>query len=347
MNFASDNWSGASAAVMQALARTNGGFVPAYGADALTAAVRRRFCDIFETELDIWFTGSGTAANALSMAAAARPGGLILCSADAHVWHDEMGASEFFSGGMKLIPLASVHGRIAPEALAEALERFAPGSRTGIPTVLTLTQASELGTVYRPDQIAALAAPAAASGLVVHMDGARFANAVAASGATPAELSWRAGVDIMSFGGTKNGCWAADAIVVFAPEKFGDIAALRQRAGHNASKARFVAAQFEAYLADGNWLATAAHANAMAQRLAPGITGSGTARLAWEAEANEVFAVLPDAAGERLRAAGASFYPWPTDGIDLQPTEELVRLVTSFATEPVEVDRFLALLGEA
>jgi len=345
MNFASDNWSGASAAVMQALARANGGFVPAYGADALTAAVRRRFCDIFETELVIWFTGSGTAANALSMAAAARPGGLILCSADAHVWHDEMGASEFFSGGMKLIPLAATHGRIAPEALAEALERFAPGSRTGIPTVLTLTQASELGTVYRPDEIASLAAPAAASGLVVHMDGARFANAVAASGATPAELSWRAGVDIMSFGGTKNGCWAADAIVVFAPEKFGDIAALRQRAGHNASKARFVAAQFEAYFADGNWLATAAHANAMAQRLAAGIAASRPARLAWEAEANEVFAVLPAAALARLRAAGASFHPWPADGIALQPGEDLVRLVTSFATEAAEVERFLALLA--
>src|SRR5690606_28192213 len=161
---------------------------------------------------------------------------------DAHVWHDEMGASEFFSGGMKLIPLAAAVGRIAPEALAEALARFAPGNRTGIPAVLTLTQASELGTVYRPEEIAALAAPAAAAGLAVHMDGARFANAVAATGASPAELSWRAGIDIMSFGGTKNGCLAADAIVVFAPEKFGDIAALRQRAGHNASKARFIAA---------------------------------------------------------------------------------------------------------
>jgi threonine aldolase len=243
---------------------------------------------------------------------------------------------------MKLIPLRTRHGLIAPEALKESLARFPVDGRTGIAAMLSLTQASELGTLYGVDQIEALAGIAKGRGMAVHMDGARFANAVAALDVAPAELTWKAGVDIMSFGGTKNGCWAAEAVVVFAPQRFGDIAAIRQRAGHTASKARFVAAQFEGYFADGGWLATARHANAMARRLADGIVASGMARLGWEPQANEVFAVLPKAAIARLRADGAMFYEWPADGVELGPEEDLVRLVTSFATGVEEVERFVS-----
>lgn len=342
MNFASDNWSGATDAVMGAIDRHRGGFAPAYGGDVLTKAVSERFCEIFEKDVAVYFVGSGTAANAISMAAGARPGGLIFCSADAHLYNDEMGASEFFSGGMKLIPLRARHGVMAPETLTEGLARFPADGRTGVPAMLSLTQASELGTLYGVDQIKALAAIAKRRGMAVHMDGARFANALAALDVAPAELTWKAGVDIMSFGGTKNGCWAAEAIVEFAPERFGDIAAMRQRSGHTASKARFIAAQFEGYFADGNWLKTARHANEMARRLAEGIGASGTARLGWEPQANEVFAVLPKAAIGTLRADGAMFYEWPADGVAVGPEEELVRLVTSFATTREGVERFLS-----
>lgn len=344
MNFASDNWAGATPAVMEAIARHNGGFAPAYGGDELTGAISKRFCEVFEADVAVWFVGSGTAANALSMAAAARPGGLIFCAADAHIWHDEMGAAEFFTGGMKLIPLVAERGLIAPETLAQALSRFPPGSRTGVPAILSLTEASELGTVYRPAQIRELADVARARGVAVHLDGARFGNAVAATGATPAELTWKAGVDIMSFGGTKNGCLGAEAIVAFSRERFGDIAALRQRAGHVVSKARFVAAQFEGYFEDGNWLQTARHSNAMAARLANGIKASGRARLAWTPEANEVFAVLGRETIARLRAAGAVFHEWPAEELEMRTGEKLVRLVASFATTAEEVERFVALL---
>lgn len=344
MNFASDNWSGVTDAVMAALARHKDGFVPAYGADMLTKAIGEKFCEVFEKDVAVYFVGSGTAANAISMAAGARPGGLIFCSADAHLYNDEMGASEFFTGGMKLIPLPAHSGLIGPETLAEGLARFPADRRAGVPATLSLTQASELGTVYGVEQIGELAGMARARGMAVHMDGARFANAVAALGASPAEITWKAGVDILSFGGTKNGCWAAEAIVVFAPERFGDLGAIRQRAGHTASKARFVAAQFEGYFEDGGWLTTARHANAMARRLAEGIRASSTARLGWEPQANEVFAVLPKAAIAQLRADGAMFYEWPADGVEVGPEEDLVRLVTSFATKADEVERLLAAL---
>lgn len=342
MNFASDNWAGATPEVMAALARHNEGVAPAYGDDALSAAVAQRFAEIFETRLDVHFVATGTAANALCMAAAARPGGLIFCSETAHVFHDEMGASEFFSGGMKLIPLRAEHGLITPAALSEGLTRFPAGNRTGEPAVLTLTEASELGTVYDPGRIAALAEIARSRGMAVHMDGARFANAVAATGALPAELTWKAGVEIMSFGGTKNGCLGAEAIVVFRPGRFEHLRALRQRAGQVMSKARFVAAQFEAYFENGGWLRTAAHANEMALALAEGIRRSGRARLAWEGDANEVFAVLGKATIARLRAEGAKLYEWPADGIGAE--EDCVRLVTSWMTTAEEVERFVSLL---
>ena len=341
MNFASDNWSGVTDAVMAAMARRKDGFAPAYGADELTAAIGGKFSELFEKDVAVHFVGSGTAANALSMAAAARPGGLIFCSADAHLYNDEMGASEFFTAGMKLIPLKARHGLIAPETLAAGLARFAEDSRTGVPATLSLTQASELGTIYDAGQIRALSGIAKGRGMAVHMDGARFANAVAALDVVPAEVTWKAGVDIMSFGGTKNGCWAADAIVVFSPERFGDIATLRQRAGHTMSKARFAAAQFEGYFEDGNWLRTAQRANGMAQRLAEGIRASGTARLGWQPQATVVCAGRPPPARAGGGAGVGRFSAGGGGGGGWGPDEDLVRLVTSFATTGEEVEAFL------
>jgi threonine aldolase len=342
MNFASDNWAGATPEVMAALARHNAGFSTAYGGDAVTAAVKRRFSEVFEREVEVFFTATGTASNALSMAACARPGGLILCSADAHLRNDEYGASEFFTGGMKPVTVPSRLGKMTPAAFEAVLARYPEGNRTGRPVVLSITDATEAGTVYTPEEVAGLASIARQHGMKVHMDGARFANAVAALGVSPASLTWRAGIDLMSLGGTKNGCWAAEAIVVFEPGRFPDLDVIKSRAGHTFSKARFVAAQFEAYLADDNWLKTARHANDMARRLADGVARK--ARLGWTPEANEVFPVLPRPTVERLRGAGAVFHPWPSDEVETGADEETLRLVTSWATRPEEVEAFLALL---
>jgi threonine aldolase len=343
LNFASDNWAGATPEVAAALARLDAGAAPAYGNDPLTAAVTRRFCELFETEVEVFFTATGTASNSLALAALSRPGGLVLCSAEAHIQNDEWGATEFQSGGMKLVTLPHRDGLMTRDALSAALTRYPAGNRWGTAVALSLTQASECGTVYPVDDLRTLAGMAHDAGLAVHMDGARFANAVAALGCSPADITWRAGVDVMSFGGTKNGCWAAEAIVIFAPEKFRDLAARRQRAGHTFSKSRFVAAQFDAYLADGNWLRRASHANAMAELLRVALRQS--ARPAWESTANEVFPVLPKATIARLRAAGATLYEWPADWVTVGPDEALVRLVTSWATTAEDVEWFLALVG--
>jgi threonine aldolase len=338
MNFASDNWAGATEAVLAAVQRHNSGFSPGYGNDPLTAAIVRRFSEVFEREVEVFFVGTGTAANAISMAAAGRPGGLVFASTEAHIHNDEFGATEFYSGGMKIIPVAHRAGIIDPAALEAAIGRY--GGRFGLPTALSLTNATECGTVYASAQVAELAAIGKGNGLMVHMDGARFANAVAALGASPAEITWKAGVDILSFGGTKNGCMMAEAVVVFEPGKFPSLPTIRQRAGHTASKARFIAAQFEGYFEDGNWLNTARHANDMAARLSAGL--GNKARLAWDSQANEVFPILPNAAIARLREAGAMFYEWPAEGVG--PDEDCVRLVTSFATTADEVERFLGMI---
>ena len=348
MQFASDNWAGATPEVMAALNAANQGFAPAYGSDALTERVTARFAELFERDVEIWFVATGTAANSIGLASLSRPGGLVLCSREAHINVDEWGATEFQSGGMKLVTMPEVAGKIAPDVLAETLKRYPAGGRFGAPVALSLTNATELGTVYTPGEVSALAKLAHDAGLAVHMDGARFGNAVAALGASPADITWRAGVDLMSFGGTKNGCLATEAIVVFSPDKLHDLAARRQRAGHTFSKSRYIAAQFEGYLAEGKWLERARHANAMADGLRAGIAASPMARLGWESAANEVFAVLPRATIKRLQDAGATFYDWPADSAPPQrrptPDEDLVRLVTSWATTPEEVERFLALL---
>jgi threonine aldolase len=341
VNFASDNWAGALPAVMDAVVRHNGGQATAYGGDALTAAIARRFSEIFETEVEVHFVATGTAANSLSMAALARPGGLVFCTAQAHVHNDEYNATEFLTG-MKLVPMPTPDGLLTPDALADALATYPSGGRTGPAVALTITNATECGTVYGPAEISVLADQAKARDMAVHVDGSRFANAVAATGATPAALTWKAGVDIMSLGGTKSGCVGADAIVVFEPGRFPDIGVIRQRAGHVVSKARFVAAQFEGYFADHAWLVAARHANAMAARLSEGIRRAPNARLAWDSTANEVFPILPKATVTRLEEAGATLYEWPANG--LGASETCVRLVTSFATTEHEVQSFLALL---
>ena len=349
MNFASDNWAGAAEPIIDALAAEARRAAPAYGRDPLSEAAAADFGRVFEREVAVFFVATGTAANALSLAALARPAGLIFCHRAAHIITDECSAPEFATGGAKLVGMQGPQAKITPAELAVALGRFpASAVRHGQPAAISISQTTEFGGVYRPQEIAAIGKVAHDAGLPLHMDGARFANAVAALGVAPADLTWRAGVDVLSFGATKNGAVAAEAIVFFDPGKAANMPFLRQRMGHLLSKGRFVAAQFRAFFADGLWLRLASHANAMASRLAAGLEKSPSARLAFPAEANEVFAFIATEAMERAREAGALFYEWPPDTLpaDQQPRsgEALYRLVTSCRTEAVEVDRFLAFM---
>ncbi len=349
MFFASDNWAGAHPAIAAHLAANAGGFCAAYGDGALDEAVHRRFAEIFEREVAVFFVATGTAANALSLAAYNKPGGISFCHREAHVIEDECGAPEYLTGGARLHAVDGPLGRIDPAKLEAALDRLVPEFvHAGRPMAVTITQSTEAGTVYGLDAIAEISALARRHAIPLHLDGARFANALVGLGATPAEMTWKRGVDIVSFGGTKNGCWCAEAIVAFDLDRAAELAFLRKRAAQLFSKSRFIAAQFDAYFRDGLWLDIARHSNAMAARLARAVEASKGARLAWEPQANEVFVIMRREEAERLQGAGAAFYDWHRPaGFDgpIAPDETLYRFVTSFATTAHEVDRFAGHLG--
>jgi threonine aldolase len=320
----------------------------AYGNDDITRGLTARFSELFERDVAVFVVGTGTAANTLGIANYARPGGIVFCHRHAHINVDEAGASEFF-GGTKLVGIEGRDGKYTADALARAVERYPDGNvHYGRPAVASVSEISELGAAYTPDEVAAIATVAKQRGMAVHMDGARFAGAVASLGVTPAEVTWKAGIDVLSFGGTKGGCVAAEAVVFFNPADSRDFGFARQRAGHGFSKAWFIAAQFDAWLDGGHWLDLARHANAMGARLARAIGASGAARLALEPAANEIFAILPKALDARLKAAGAVFHPWSTETLPPDerpgPDEVFVRLITSFRTTEDEVDRFVEML---
>jgi threonine aldolase len=348
MNFASDNIVGASAPVLDALVRANEGAMPAYGADEITTRVEAAFSRIFEREVAVFLVTTGTAANALALACAVPPYGLAVCHTESHVIDDECGAPEFFMHGAKLVGLPGVGAKLSPDAVSAYVKGLRRADRQMPPKALSISQVTEGGLVYRLDEIAALSAVCRESGLALHMDGARFANALVALGCTPAEMTWKAGVDILSFGGTKNGCLMAEAVVVFDPRLAEGLAHRRKRAGQVVSKGRLLSAQFEAYFADDHWLANARHANRMATLLAEGLSGITGVRIPWAAEANEVFPILPRALDGTLRAAGFVYHPWSTGSLPVGeavgPDEVLIRLVTSFATEEAAVRRFVEIV---
>jgi len=349
MNFSSDNWAGAHPRIASALASQSGGFDSPYGKGTLDRKVANTFNEIFEREVSVFFVGTGTAANSLALTLNDRPGGIAFCHREAHVIEDECGAPEFFTGGSRLRAVDGPLGRMTPENLDQAISRFMPHVvHSGRPTSVTITQSTEAGTVYDLDAIEAIAGVAKRHGLALHMDGARFANALVALDTTPAEMTWKRGVDILSFGGTKNGCWCAEAIVLFDTARADDLAFIQKRAAQLFSKTRFIAAQFDAYFEGGLWLDTARHANAMAERLADAIRASPKARLAWEPQANEVFAIMEKATMDGAFAGGASFYPWNAPhGLDdrVGSDETMCRFVTSFATTIEDIEKMGAFLG--
>lgn len=350
MTFISDNTAGASAPVMAAIAAANDGAASAYGTDDWTKAAERRFAEIFEREVAVFLVTSGTAANALALACLTRPWGAVITHEESHVADDECGAPEFFSDGAKLIGLQGDGNKLSPGQVTQTLARFREGALHQVqPQALSITQATECGTIYSVDEIRALKEAAAPRGLSLHMDGARFANALVTLGCSPAEMTWKAGIDVLSFGGTKNGAWAAEAVIFFDPAKASEMKWRRKRAGQTLSKGRLIGAQFEGLLADGHWLDLARHANAMARKLADAIEAGNAARLAWPCQANEVFPILSPALQARLATAGIGYLAWsdralPT-GVTLAEGEVVGRFVMSFATREEQVDRLIALIA--
>ncbi len=346
MYFASDNWAGASEPIMNALARHRSGFEPAYGEGALSEAIEKKFQRIFETDCTVFVVATGTAANALALSALTGPAGTVFCHKEAHIRVDECGAPEFLTSGARMWGLDGKHGKLDPAALAIGFQEVPHGVvHHGQPSAISLTQATEFGTLYSIEEITSLTAQAKANGLAVHMDGARFTNALVALGVTPAEMTWKAGVDVLSFGATKNGAWCAEAVVFFNKDYARDFMYRRKRAGQLFSKMRFAAAQFEGYFENDHWLDNARHSNALAARLADGLNALDHSRTAWPCQSNEVFAIVPKSKASAAEAAGAVFHSWPTFGLapEDSPAEDecLLRLVTSFATTSEDVDSFL------
>jgi len=337
-NFRSDNEAGVAPEILAALARANEGTAHSYGADAITKRLQERFCEVFETRVDVLTLVTGTAANSLAVAQISPPYGAVYCHTDAHINTDECGAPEFYSGGAKLVGLGGAHARIDIDELARTLNHAGYlGDHECKPAALSLSQATERGTVYSRDELAALTRVARAHGLRVHMDGARFANALVHLGCTPAELTWKAGIDVLSFGATKNGAMMAEALLVFDPALAHELGRRRKRAGQLLSKMRFVSAQLEAYLEGGLWLRFARHANALAQALAEGVEGIPGAELVHPVQANEVFLRLAPALASGLRDAGFEFYRSPR-------TEDCYRFVTAFDTPMSAVESLLQAL---
>jgi len=338
MNFLSDTTAPAHPALIDAIAAANRDFAPSYGADPLTAKVEARLKEIFETDLKLLLAVSGTASNSLALSVLCPPHGAILCHDEAHIHRDERGAPEFFTGGAKLIPLHGDHARISTDSLDRALAEIPEGFVHSSPVrVLSLSNLSESGTAYSPSEVSERVGRVKERPAFVHMDGARFTNALVTLGCSPAELTWKAGVDALCFGATKNGALGAEAIILFPSvmDRFEELQVRQKRSGHMAPKMRFMAAQFDAWLTDDVWLDLARTANGRARALADGFHAIDGADVLHPVDGNEIFVRLTDELAARLRGAGAQFYQWP-DGS--------ARFVTSWCTTEAEITATLASL---
>jgi threonine aldolase len=330
----SDNAAGAAPEIMSAIAAANTGSALAYGADQWTSDARDKVREVFEhPDAEVFPVISGTAANSLALAALCPPWGAVLCHETAHILQSECGATSMFGGGATMRGLAGEQFRVSAESLRHAFETTRWGDpHHSQPSVISLTVPTDRGTIYTQHQIGELATIARERGLRAHLDGARVANAIAALGCTPADVTWRAGINALSLGATKNGALSTDAIVCFDPAVSEQLVYRVKRAGHVASKMRFQSVQLTRYLTDGLWLRLAGHANSAMARLASGLRALDV-ELLNEPDVNMVFARLDPAAADRMAEAGLLFYRMTTDTI---------RLVTSFQTTDEEVDEALS-----
>jgi len=337
--FASDNNSGCCPEVSEALAGLNQGHVVSYGADELTTKAKDSFRTLFETDCEVFFVFNGTAANGLAIGNYCSRHHSVLCHGHSHVESDECNAVGFLNQGVRIVPVDGADGKITIDTVQAALQ----GRRdvhASLPRVLSLTNVTELGTLYRPDEIARLTDFARTNQLVVHVDGARFANAVASAGCAPAELTWKAGVDVLVFGGTKNGLAFGEAVVFFNRKDAAEFPYRMKQSGQLASKMRFLAAQWLCLLTDGVWLKYARHSNAMAERLFSRLSQIPAAKLLFPREGNAVFAKIPEHAVSRLYALGWRFYTHVGPGAG-------ARLMCSWDTTEEDVDRFAQDLQDA
>jgi threonine aldolase len=333
--FISDTYAGVCPEALAALQEANHGHAAAYGGDPWTARAVALLRELFETDCDVFFVPTGTAANALALATLCRPYHSVFCHPDAHVQTDECGAPEYAAHGIKLVPIKGENGKLSPAPIREAAacRRDVHSHKPG---AISLSQATEAGTLYSAEEVRALGETARELGLRVHMDGARFANAVAALRLPPKALTWQVGVDILCFGGTKNGLAGGDALVFFDRDLAKDFEYRRKQAGHLVAKMRYVAAPWAALLASGAWLRNAEHANAMARRLEAALCGLSGVRVLYPVQANAVFVRLPPGGAEGLRRRGWHFYT-------IAGGE---RLMCSWDTEPADVEALVKDLAE-
>jgi threonine aldolase len=343
MNFASDNVYGVDPRIMQAMVDANARLTDvSYCHDDGSQAVEDRLSAIFEHDVKVFLVVNGTGANSLALSAICPPFGGVLCHEGSHINTDECNAPELFTGGAKLVTMAGAGAKLTPEIINARMAQFMHGEHGAKLSALSITNATELGTIYTHAEVKALADVVKPHGMKMHMDGARFANALVSLGCTPAEMTWKAGVDVLSFGGTKNGGMMLEAVVFFDEQLAADFLYRRKRAGQLVSKGRFLSSQMLAYLEDDVWLPNAQRANDLAQTLAKGLHLSNRVRLSNPVEANEVFAIMPRSTFDAVQMDGAHFYEWPMDG--LAADEVHCRFVLSFATPDAHISQLLELM---
>jgi threonine aldolase len=332
-HFASDNNAGISPEVLAAIVEANQGHVGGYGHDAYTERAQTAVSELFEKECAVFFVSNGTSANCLALSAFLQSYHAVIAHEHSHLETDECNALGHFVAGAKAIPVSGPNGKIDPDAMIEIISAQRP-VHGSLPRAVSLTNLSELGAVYRPDEIRTIASAAKRFGLIIHVDGARFGNAVASIGCSPADLTWRSGVDVLSFGGTKNGLGFGEAIVFFEPGAAAEFEYRLKQSGQLASKMRFLSAPWLGYLKDGLWLERAKHANGMAERLERGIRGLPPVEILYPREGNAVFAKIPDAIVDKLHQQGWRFYN------DVGP-DRAARLMCSWDTAEGDVSQFV------
>ena len=338
IKFASDNVAGACPEVLDAVIKANEGDSTPYGNDQISTELQDKFSEIFEKEVIVFPTASGTAANALALSTMTPSFGNIYCHKLSHINTDECGAPEFYTGGGKLVTLQGVKGKITANELDESITGAGIVHHTQ-PSSVSITQVCETGEVYQLDEIKKISDVTHKHNLNMHMDGARFANALVSLDCSPAEMTWKSGIDVLSFGATKNGCIAAEAIIFFKKDLVGNVAFLMKRAGHLLSKMRFVSAQLDAYITNDVWLKNAKHANKMGKRLSEGLNTHSDINLSYPTEANEIFATFPRNKIDNLNSEGYTINEDEWDG-------KAVRLVTAWNTNDNDVDEFLGILNK-
>jgi threonine aldolase len=340
-NFRSDNETPVAAAIMEAINAANQGTAFAYAEDDWSAQLDQAFSTLFGCEARVLPVPTGTVANAIALASVSPPWGSVFCHRNAHIYDDESGAPEFYGNGLRLVPVNGHDGKLQATNLQQAIADSAGhGVHSYAPAALSLTQITEAGTLYRPDELAELCAIARNHGMATHMDGARFGNAVASLGCEPADISWRAGVEMLSFGASKNGCMAAEALVFFDHfEKIETAERLRKRGGHLFSKMRYISAQLLAYIENGLWLDLARHANSRADEFSAAVERHPEARLEFPVQGNEVFVNWSPAGFDRLRAANIEFQMIPG-------RDDLARFVFGHTTSSDDNRALLSALGD-